>query len=167
MSRNALDMRLSLPSDRDLARMFDAVPKLQQHGVTKKATTAAAKVIVARARAIAPRGTEADRKKRSAKQRASANWNIRLHTTIAYVTRVAARLAYSVIGPRHPDGNKAYLNSPKSGSRKHKLWGRNTGRTRRADRNWIVQAFDETQNQQLAEMKASLMKSTREMMMDN
>jgi hypothetical protein len=167
MSRNALDLRLSLPSDRDLAKMFDAVPKLQRHGVAKKATTAAAKVIVAKARAIAPRGTEKDRKKRSNSQKASANWNIRLHTTIAYVTRVAARLAYSVVGPRHPDGNKAYLNSPKSGSRQHVLWGRRKGRVRRATRNWIVQAFDETQNQQLAEMKASLMKSTHDMMMDN
>jgi hypothetical protein len=144
--------------------MFDAVPLLQRHGVTKKATTAAAKVIVARAKVLAPRGTEKDRRKRSNSQKASANWNIRLHTTIAYVTRVAARMAYSVIGPRHPDGNKAYLNSPKSGSRQHVLWGKRTGRVRRATRNWIVQAFDETQNQQLAEMKASIMKSVDDMM---
>jgi hypothetical protein len=162
--KNGIDVQMKLPTDRELAKMFDAIPQLKRHGVLGATTQAGAKVIVSRARQLAPRGNDADRQKRSAKQKAAANWNIRLYTTIAEVTRRGNRLAFSIVGPRHPQGNKAYFNSPKSGSRRHVLWGRDGGRVKTAIRNWIVQAFDETRPAQLAAMKAALTKKINEMM---
>jgi len=164
MAGNGLQIKINFPSDRELAKMFDAVPQLKRHDVMGATTTAGAKVIVARAKDLAPRGTDADRQKRSAKQKASANWNTKLHTTIDYVTRKGNRLAFSIVGPKHPSGNKAYFNSPKSGSRQHKLWGRDAGRVKSAIRNWIVQAFDETKPAQLSAMKAALTNKINEMM---
>lgn len=158
-----LRITTKLPTDRELEKMFNAVPMLRRHDVLGVTTAAGAKEVLSRAKALAPRGTEADRRKRSAKQKAAANWNIRLHTTVAVVTRKGNRLAFSIVGPKHPSGNKAYLNSPQSGSRKHKLWGRDVGRVRKATRNWIVQAYDETRPQQLAAMKAALTKKVAEM----
>jgi len=164
MAKNALDIRVRLPSDSELKKMFDAVPQLKRHAVMKASTTAAAKVIASRARQLAPRGTKSDAAKRSKKQRSEANWNIKLRTTIAQVTRAYDNGSFSVVGPKSPDGNKAYLNQPRKVSRLHKLWGKNVGRTYKAARNWIMQAFDETQNQQLAAMKAALIKKVDEMM---
>lgn len=161
--KNGLDIKMSLPTDAELAAMFDAVPMLKRHDVMGATTTAGAKVIVQRAKQLAPRGNDEDRKKRSATQKAAANWNIRLHTTIAQVTRKGNTRAFSIVGPRHPIGNKAYLNSPKNGSRRHVLWGRDGGRVKTAIRNWIVQAFDETRSQQLSAMKAALAKKVSEM----
>lgn len=162
--KNGLDIKISLPTDRELAKMFDAVPMLQRHDVMGATTTAGAKVVLARAKQLAPRGNDADRKKRSAKQKAAANWNVRLHTTIAQVTRKGNTKAFSLIGPRHPDGNKAYMNAPRSGSRPHVLWGRRVGRIKTAIRNWIVQAFDETREQQLSAMKSAMAKKIDQML---
>jgi hypothetical protein len=163
--KNGIDIQVKLPTDRELAKMFDAIPQLKRHGVLGATTQAGAKVIVSRAKQLAPRGNDADRQKRSAKQKAAANWNIRLHTTIAEVTRRGNRLAFSIVGPRHPQGNKAYFNSPKSGRRRHVLWGKAGGeRSKLSIRNWIVQAFDETRSSQLSAMKAALTKKIHEMM---
>lgn len=160
-----LRMRMNLPNDREIAAMFDAVPLLKKHEVMSATTKAGAKVIVSKAKQIAPRGTQADRDKRSKKQRASANWNIRLHTTVAMVTRGRYTRSFSIVGPRHPDGNKAYLNSPKSGSRRHVLWGNRTRvRQKKATRNWMMQAFDESRSQQLSAMKSALTKKVDEML---
>jgi len=160
-----LRLKIDLPTDAELAKMFDAVPMLKRHDVMGTVTTAGAKVIVERAKQLAPRGTQSDRDKRSAKQKAAANWNIRLHTTIAYVTRKGNRRAFSIVGPRHPSGNKANFNSPKSGSRRHVLWGNRTRiQQRKADRNWMVQAFDESRQQQLSAMKSALTQKVNEMM---
>jgi len=80
------------------------------------------------------------------------------------VTRGGNRRSFSIVGPKHPFGNVAYFNSPKSGQRKHKLWGKDVGRVRKATRNWIVQAFDETRPQQLSAMKTALTKKVHEML---
>jgi hypothetical protein len=144
--------------------MFDAVPQLKRHAVMKASTTAAAKVIVDRAKQLAPRGTKADADKRSKKQRSEANWNVKLRTTIAQVTRTYDKASFSVVGPKSPHGNKAYMNQPRKRSRPHKLWGKDVGRTYKAARSWIISAFDETQNQQLSAMKAALTKKVDEMM---
>lgn len=160
--KNGLDIKFR--GTKGLEKLLDAVPQLKRHEVKMLSTQAGAQVILARASSLVPKGTEADRKKRSKKQKAAANWNIRLSSTLAFVTRETRSRAYSVIGPRHPDGNKAYFNSPKTGSRSHVLWGRNKGRTKSAIRNWIVQAFDETRSQQLSAMKAVVKKQIDQML---
>jgi hypothetical protein len=160
-----LRIKMDLPTDKELAEMFDAVSLLKRHEVMSATTKAGGRIVVDRAKQAAPRGTDADRRKRSKKQKAAANWNIRLHTTIAMVTRGGNRRSFSIVGPRHPIGNKAYFNSPKSGSRRHVLWGNRTlVRQRKADRNWIVQAFDESRSQQLSAMKTELTKKVNEML---
>jgi hypothetical protein len=164
MAKNALDIRVKLPSDAELKKMFDAVPQLKRHAVMKTTTTAAAKVITQRAKQLAPRGTKADAAKRSKKQRSEANWNVKLRTTVAQVTRTYDNGSFSVVGPKSPNGNKAYMNQPRTRSRLHKLWGKDVGRTYKAARSWIVAAFDETRSQQLSAMKTALSKKIDEMM---
>lgn len=161
---NSLDVKLNLPTDAELAAMFDAVPMLRRNDVLGPVTAAGAKVIQERAKQLAPRSTASDRKKRSAKQRASAAWDkVPLRDTIGMVTRKGQRIAFSIVGPKHPHGNKAYFNASRKGSRRHILWGRDVGRVKISIRNWIVQASDETKGQQLAAMKAALTKKVAEM----
>lgn len=156
---NKLDFRAELPTNLEIAGMFDAVPMLKKHQTLGRTTDAAAGIIQRRAKSLTPRGKPENRRKRSKKQRAAANWDTQLHTTIAKVTRRRDRSAFSIVGPRHPDGNKAWFNSPKKGSRKHILWGKDRGREFKSLRNWIVQAFDETKTEQLAAMRKTLRKS--------
>ena len=152
---NKLDIRHNLPTDNELGRIFNAVPILERHKVADKVLTAGAQPIVKRARQLAPRSSQEDRDKRSAKQRASGDWDYPLWKTIKRVIRKYRTGGYAVIGPEWPKGNKAYFNTSPSG-RRQVLWGRPTGRTVAAVRNWIAQAFDETRGAQLTQMKAKL-----------
>lgn len=154
---NKLDVKHNLPTDAELKAMFDAVPILERHKVADKTVRAGAKVVIKRARQVAPRSTKEDREKRSAKQRSEAEWNYPLWKTIKQVVRKYSHNASAIIGPEWPRGNKAYFNTS-PGGRKKVLWGKVTGEIIPAIRNWIVQAFDETRNQQLAVMKQTLRK---------
>jgi hypothetical protein len=156
MAKNGIDMRLNLPSDADLKRMFDAVPILQRHKVADQTVRAGARPIVTKARQLAPRGDRTGTsKKRSKSQQAKANWNIPLWKTISMVVRKYAVNASAIVGPKWPEGNKAYFNTG-PGGRRQVLWGKVTGVTVPQIRNWIVQAFDETKPQQLSAMKKKL-----------
>jgi hypothetical protein len=152
---NKLDIKLNLPSDAELKRMFDMVPKLDQYKVGDQVVTAGTQPIVKRARELAPRGNKADRAKRSKKQRDKADWEYPLWKTIKRVIRKYQRYTNGVVGPEWPKGNKAYFNTSPNGRRVF-LWGKATGKVAVQVRNWIVQAFDETKPQQLAAMKAKL-----------
>lgn len=163
---SGIQVRTQLPTDADIRKLFDAIPQLHRYGVMRSAVRAGGKVVLRRARQLAPRSTAADRAKRSKKQKAAANWDGKpLHKSVAMVVRNYDRSAASFVGPKHPDGNKAYFNSPKSGSRLHVLWGMQAGRrTKLAIRNWVVRAFDETKPQQLQAMKAALSRKIKEML---
>lgn len=152
----SVKLKNNLPTDRALKRIFDAVPILERHEVSDKTVAVAAKIVVARAKQLTPRGNEEDRRKRSASQRSKADWNYPLWKTTAYVTRKYGNAAgLAVIGTRWPKGNKAYFfTSPKG--RRQVLWGRRTGRVIAQVRNWIVQAFDETKSAQISAMKNKL-----------
>lgn len=162
---NKLDVKINLPSDAELKRMFDAVPILERYGVSDKVVRAGAKPIVDRARKLAPRSastgsTELWSKKMFVDGGTGGTPRSRnekpLWKTIKLVVRKYSRAAaISVIGPEWPDGNKVFFNVS-NGGRKQVLWGKRTGRTIPAIRNWIVQAFDETKTQQLSLMKAKL-----------
>ena len=159
---NKLDLKIEFPSDAELKKMFDAVPRLQRYNVSDKAVNAAARIVARRAKQLAPRQTAQQRKKRSAKQAKEANWNIPLYQTIAVVVRKYAINAAGIVGPKWPDGNKAYFNTG-PGGRRQVLWGKHTGVVVPQIRNWIVKAFDETKTQQLEAMKKSLKKSMKEL----
>jgi hypothetical protein len=179
---NGVDFKMSFPTDEQLNKMFDAVPKLEQYKVLDKTVDAAAAVVVKRAQSLAPRSKDSDRKKRSKSQRDNADWNYPLWKTIGKVIRkYANRYGLAVIGPKWPKGNKAYFNTSPKGNAGHR-WGKagqqyqrtRNGKTetytampakpRAQIRNWIVQAFDETKPQQLAAMKAKLTELTDQMM---
>ena len=155
---NKLDIKIDLPNDAEIKRMFDAIPKLEHYDVTAKAVRAGAKPIVKRARRLAPRSTPASRAKRSASQRKNADWDYPLWKTIAQVVRKPRRSAsYSVVGPKWPKGNKAYFNTG-PGGREQVLWGKRTGKIIPQIRNWIVQAYAETKTQQATQIKIQLRK---------
>ena len=174
---NKLDLKIEFPSDAELKKMFDAVPRLQRYNVSDKAVNAAARIVARRAKQLAPRQTAQQRKKRSAKQAKEANWNIPLYQTIAVVVRKYAINAAGIVGPKWPDGNKAYFNTGPGGNKGHhwgyegKEYATKSGRIHIAGpakwraqiRNWIVKAFDETKTQQLEEIKKSLKKSMKEL----
>ena len=158
-------IKSTLPNDAELMKLFGSVDMLRRHDVGGATTRAGAKIVLDRARQLAPVGNPEDAAKRSAKQKAQANWNIKLKSTIAMATRGRGLRVFTLVGPRHPSGNKAYFNQPKKGSRLHVLWGKRGGmRTKVVTRVWIVQAFDETRQQQLSAMKAKLTEKINEML---
>ena len=157
---------MDFPTDAELNRMFDAIPKLEKFGVLDKTCKAGADVVMKRARELAPRSTEVSRNKRSKSQQSKADWNYPLWKTIKRIVRkYQNRYGVAVIGPEWPKGNKAYFNTSPKG-RKQVLWGKRTGRVVPQIRDWIVQAFDETRPQQLASIKEKLTQLTDQMMKD-
>ena len=159
---NSLDIHFKLPSDAELAAMFDMVPMLQKYNVGDKVIRAGAKPVVARARALAPKSSATgSTKKRSKKQQADADWNFPLWKSINYVVRKYQKHTEGVIGPEYPKGNDAYFNTSPKG-RVRKLWGKVPGPDSKLSaiapqvRNWIAQAFDETKSQQVEVMKSKL-----------
>lgn len=164
---NRIDIKHNLPSDQGLARMFDAVPQLRKHDVMNAVLRSGSKVVVDRAKKEAPRGRPEDRRKRSKSQRAQYDWeNPPLWRTVTRVIRGgkrAKRSAIAIIGPRFPDGNKAYFNQPRAKKRRHVLWGRDVGRTYIVARNWLAIAFDSTRAQQLSAMKSTMRTKLNEM----
>lgn len=155
MAKNSLDIKISLPSDEELRRMFDMVPKLEQYKVGDTAVKAATEAVIKRAQELAPRDRAGHGKKRSKAQRDKANWNVPLWKTIKRVIRKYQRGTVGVIGPEWPQGNKAYFNTSPKGRRVF-YWGKDAGKTAAQIRNWIVDAFEQTRPQQLAAMKSKL-----------
>lgn len=175
---NKLDLNFKLPTDAELDRMFNMVPKLERFKVLDEVTKAGTAPIVKRARELAPRSTPADRKKRSKNQRNGVtksgdkiDWDYPLWKTIKRVIRkYNSRYGVGVVGPEWPKGNKAYFNTGPKGNKGHhwgyegKVYPRSDGKVhipgppkaRAQVRNWIVQAFDETKGAQLSAMKAKL-----------
>lgn len=159
---NKLDIKIQMPSDAEINKMFNAVPVLEQHRVADQVVRAGSRAVLSRAKRLAPRGeVTGTSKKRSRSQQSKANWNLPLWKSIALVVRKYKTNGTAIIGPRWPEGNKAYFNTSPSG-RKQVLWGRVTGKTVPQIRNWIVQAFDETKSEQLAAMKKKLQQKMKE-----
>ena len=148
---NALTIQINLPSDAEIKRMFDAVPLLRKHDVSGAVVREGAKAIAKQAKIEAPRSNPADTRKQSKSHRDKWGVAVKLHTTIGYVVRKGKRgMSYAIIGPKFPDGNKAYLNQPRERSRKHMLWGHDRGRTYVARRNWILVAAERSRGSQIA-----------------
>ncbi len=132
--------------------------------LTDKALKAGAQPIVSRARQLAPRGSQEDRDKKSAKQKRGASWNKRLHTTIIMVTRKYGKnKGLAVIGPKWPDGNKAYFDSSPRG-REVWYWGKKAGVVRPRKRDWINDAATETRTKTLSAMRREIEKGVQKIM---
>lgn len=153
---NTFKIKLDFPSDAELDRMFAAVPKLEKYQVGDKVTAAGAQVVAKRAKQTTPRGQQADKDKWSQKTKQKRQGEMPLWKAIRVVTRKYGNgKGYSVVGPKWPEGNKAYLFTAPHG-RNIVLWGRRTGRVAQYVRNWIVRSFDETKSAQLTAIKAKL-----------
>jgi hypothetical protein len=169
---NKLDIKIKMPSDAEINKMFNAVPILERHRVADQVVRAGSRAVVRKARALAPRSTTSGSvSKWSQKMYETGGTGdkgtprkkgeIPLWKTIAVVVRKYHTNGTAIVGPKYNEGNKAYFNTGPSG-RKQVLWGRVTGKTVPQLRNWIVQAFDETKSEQLAAMKKKLQQKMKE-----
>lgn len=168
--RNKLDIRIDMPTDAELERMFHAVSVLDRYQVFDKTLRAGSRPVVARARQLAPRSSATGTTDKWSRKMLvdggtggapRSRGETPLWKTIALVIRKYTRAGVSVVGPKWPEGNKAYFNTGPSGRRQF-FWGDDTGLVVAQIRNWIVQAFDETRALQLAAMKKKLQQLMRE-----
>lgn len=150
--KTTLDTREMEGLDKLLAQIPTLV--LASGGPLDKAVGKAGTVVAKRARAIAPNSKKSGTKeKQSAK--AKSIWNKQVRSMIRSVVRRYPTAAVAVIGPKAPEGNAAHFLQEKP--RKHVLWGKATSlKPMRIARDWIVQAFDETKQEQFSAMESSL-----------
>lgn len=157
-----MDIKIQLPTDAELGRMFDAVPALERHQVGDKVVRAGAKPITKRAQSLIPRSKAADTDKRSKEQKAAADWTKPLWKTVKLAVRKYGNGgALAVTGPEYTGktgaGQKIYLIAEhKQKGRRMFFWGKDGGRTKIKIRNVIVQAADESRPESLTAMKAKL-----------
>lgn len=154
---NKLEFKHDLPSDAELAAMFDMVPKLERYQVGDKVTRAAGKIVLERVKQLTPRSSQTGTaKKRSGAQSKGADWAPPLWKGMSMAVRKYATSTWAWVGPRWRDGQKIYFIAEwKKQTRRAFYWGR-PGPVVRKMRNFIVQAFDETKTQQLSAMKSTL-----------
>jgi hypothetical protein len=161
------DIKIQLPSDADMKRMFDAVPALERYRVADQVVAAGARPITRRARQLMPRSKASDRAKWSKERReGKGRWagldKTALWKTVKLVVRKGERGgAVAVTGPEFTGsggaGQKVYLVAEhKQRGRRMIFWGRDGGRTKLKVRNVMVQAAGETKGEQLTAMKAKL-----------
>lgn len=161
-----VDVKIKFPTDAELAKMFDAVPKLNRYEVGDKVVTAGARPITNRARQLMPRSKASDRDKWSkARKSVLSRWsglNSPLWKTVKMVVRKGKNAsAIAVTGPEFTGtggaGQKIYLVAQhKQRGRRMIFWGRDGGRTKLKVRNVMIQAADEVRAQSLSAMKAKI-----------
>lgn len=151
----SITFKSNLPTDSEIATMFGTVGTFDRFKVGDKVVTAGTNPIVKRAKELAPQDTSGHGKKRSKSQQAKARWDIPLWKTVAKKISKGNVKTIGVVGPKWPDGNKAYFNTGPNGRRVF-YWGKDAGKVKVQIRNWIVQAADETRGEQLDAMKSKL-----------
>jgi hypothetical protein len=163
-----LEFKMDLPSDAELERQWNMVPKLERYGVGDKTTRAAGKIVLDRVKQLTPRSSQTgSAKKRSKTQRSAADWAPPLWKGMSMAVRKYATSTWAWVGPRWRDGQKIYFIAEwKKQTRRAFYWGR-PGPVVRKLRNWIVQAFDETKGQQLDAMKESIKSTVDQVMRAN
>jgi hypothetical protein len=162
-----LDIKIKLPSDAEMKKMFDAVPALERYQVSDKVVAAGAKPITKRAQQLMPRSKPEDRAKWSKERKAGkGRWagldRVPLWKTVKLVVRKGNRgSAVAVTGPEFTGvggaGQKIYLVAEhKQRGRRMIFWGQDGGRTKLKIRNVMVQAADEVRGVTLSAMKTKL-----------
>ena len=151
----------------DLLKMFSHLPSLVvgKNGILENAVFKASLVVARRARQLAP-DSKKNRKSNSRdkqSQKSKNIWNHKLRDTITQKTLTYRTATWAVVGPKKPQGNMAHFMQVKP--RRHVLWGRSTAvQQYRIERDWIIQAFDETKSQQLSAMESTLRSDLDRMM---
>lgn len=151
----SISFKSNLPSDAEIVNLFGTVNTFERFKVGDKVVNAGTNPILKRAKELAPRDITGNGKKRSKKQQAKANWNIPLWKTIKKKISKGNVKTVGIVGPKWPEGNKAYFDTSPNGRRVF-YWGKDAGKTKVQIRNWIVQAADETRPAQLDAMKNKL-----------
>jgi len=157
-----------LPTDADIRRMFDAVPQLEKYKVADQVVRAGSKPILVRFKQLIPRSKASDTERRSAKQKAAADWVTPLWKTPRQLIKKGYSRnkggAVAIVGPqfvgRFGASQKIYLIAEhKTSTRRVFLWGKQPvtiPKIKQRLRNLIVQAFDETKSLQLSAMRSKL-----------
>lgn len=153
------DVRVEITGDKEVLALLDRLPKLVvgAGGPLDRAVSAACRIVAKRARALAPNSKTNpkgdSRKKQSKKSR--KGWPKKLKDTIRQKVIKYDYTTWGVVGPKNPEGNMAHFMQQKP--RRHVLWGSATAVQQYRDtRDWMNKAFDETKNEQMAAVKASL-----------
>lgn len=178
-----LEIKFDLPTDRELERMLNLVPKFDRYKVLDQAVSVAGTPILRRAQQLAPDGNAKRQwsKRRAQPQREGRpgpmtipwagkrwkpekgtdagdtpfRWKTPLKKTVSKRVKKYTSSAVVLVGPRRPEGNKVFFNAGPNG-RQQWLWGRKQSKTIRAIEHFVKKAFDETKREQLGKMKARL-----------
>lgn len=160
---NKFQVTLDFPTDAELNAKLDGFSLLNRFKASDRVTSAMGRVVLARAKELAPRSKAADTDRWSKTLKAARAGVPALWRSVAMVLRKRAYDAYVIVGPKWPDGNKAYFNVAfRKGSREKVLWGKRMGQAIPAIRNWLLQAADETKSQQIEAARNELVKFTKD-----
>lgn len=152
----ANQMQITVNGDATVMALLDKLPKLlvSAGGPADRAMKAATTVLQQRAVSVAPDSrTTGSRKKQSKKSKAI--WTGKLNQKIRKKIIRFQTGVFGLVGPKSPEGNMAHFVNGKS--RLLVLWGKSTRVAKyRYERNWMLQAFDESRSGQLSAMRSVL-----------
>lgn len=166
-----MKIKLELPSDAEMKRMFDAIPALERHDAADKITRSAGMLVKKRLSQLIPRSSKSDIEKQSTEGKKLDGKSLK--TTPRRLFRKNSKAGgVSVVGPEYTGktgaGQKIFLIAKwKTESRHAEFWGHPGqtytrrgapykaphGKVLQRSRNLVTQAFDETKQQQLSAMK--------------
>lgn len=151
---NAMDITIN--GDREVIALLERLPKLvvSAGGPADRAMTAATTVLQRRAISIAPDSQQTGSRKKQSKK-SKKIWRHKLNQKIRKKILRRPDSVYGIVGPKSPEGNMAHFVNGKP--RRLVLWGKATRVAMyRYERNWMLQAFDESRGEQLSAMRESL-----------
>jgi ribosomal protein L18 len=149
-------LQITVNGDAEVIALLDKLPKLLvlSGGPADRAMKAATTVLQDRAIAIAPDSRSTGSRKKQSKK-SKAIWKGKLNQKIRKKLIRHQSGVYGLVGPKSPEGNMANFVSGKQ--RRLVLWGKSTRVVvYRYQRNWMLQAFDESRDQQLTAMRRTL-----------
>jgi hypothetical protein len=147
---------ITTKGDRELLALLDKLPKLvvAAGGPTDRAVRAGATVVLRRARSLVPQSKKTGSRKKQS-WASYAKWQNFLSEQLKVKSVRFPTSSFAVVGPKSPEGNMA--NFVQGKPRRHVLWGKSTHVAMyRYQRNWMLQASDESRSESLAAMKASV-----------
>jgi hypothetical protein len=156
MSRNANKVTVQINGADSLISLLERLPKLvvMAGGPMDRAVRKASTIVAARARQLAPDSSKTGSRDKQSKK-TKAKWGSKIKRTIKTKLIKYEKSVLGIIGPKSPEGNAAHFMQEKP--RRHVLWGKATMiKQFRIEKNWITKAFDDTKNQQMSAMEASL-----------
>lgn len=154
--RSATKISIDIRGEESIVALLEQLPKLivSEGGALDRAAQKATNIVARRQRQLAPDSKKTGSRDKQSKKTKAA-WNVKLKTTIRTKIIRYPNGVWAVVGPKSPEGNTAHFMQEKP--RRNVLWGKVTQiKQIRLERNWNVQAFDETKAEQLSAMEASL-----------